>query len=96
MKPDYRREQLATIHKRDKTIGIKNAIIVAEKLVLSKYPHTNVAFERIDLINDGALQVYEFMGYLNLAKWPNSVGIKNLCKIQVNAYNAEIVDHHGI
>jgi hypothetical protein len=83
------------MNKRDKTIGIRNAKIAAEKFVLSKYPHTNVAFDRIDLINDGVLQVYELMGYLNLAKWPNSVGIKNLCKIQVNAFNADIVDHHG-
>ncbi len=83
------------MNKRDKTIGTKNAQIAAEKFVLSKYPHTDVAFERIELINHGVLQVYELMGYLRLAKWPISVGRKSLCKIQVNAYNADIVNHHG-
>ena len=83
------------MNKRNKTIGIEKAQKAGEKFILGKYPFTNVTFEKIELINDGVLQVYELLGYLKLTKWPISAGRKSLCKIQVNAYNADIVSHHG-
>ena len=83
------------MNKRDKPIGTENAQSAAERFILGRYPYANVAFERIALRNYGALQVYEIIGCFRLTKWPNSVGRKSQCEIQVNAYSADIVDYHG-
>ena len=83
------------MNKRDKPIGIESARSAAERFILGRYHYANVAFERMVLRNDGALQVYELVGCFRLAKWPNSVGRKSQCEIQVNAYNADIVGYHG-
>ena len=83
------------MNKRDKPIGKKNAQMAAERFVLDRYPYANVAFERIALRNYDALQVYELVGCFRLAKWPNSVGRKSQCEIQINAYSADIVGYHG-
>jgi hypothetical protein len=84
-----------TMNKRDKPIGTKNAQMAAERFLLDRYPYTNVAFERIALKNYGARQVYEIVGCSRLIKWPNSVGRKSQCEIQIDAYSADVVDYHG-
>ena len=82
------------MNKRDKPIGTKNAQMAAERFLLDRYPYANVAFERIALKNYGACQVYEIVGCSKLIKWPNSVGRKSQCEIQIDAYSADIVDYH--
>ncbi len=82
------------MNKKDKPIGTKNAQMAAERFVLDRYPYANVAFERIALNNHGARPVYELVGGFRLIKWPNSVGRKSQCEIQIDAYSADIVDYH--
>ena len=83
------------MNKRDKLIGTKNALMAAEGFLLDRYPYASVAFETIALKDYGAREVYEIVGYSKLTKWPNSIGIKSRCEIQIDAYSADIVDYHG-
>lgn len=80
----------------DKLLDQEKASRVVERFILDRYPYTNVAFQSAELKTSGTRQVYEFAGYLMLAKWPKSTAIKRLCQIQVDAYNADIVQYRGI
>ena len=84
------------MNKKTKLIGIKNAYSAAEKFMLGKYPYSKLAFDRIELRNAGELEVYELLGFCKLSKWPNAVGTKSQCQIQVDAYSADIVEYHGM
>lgn len=84
------------MNKTEKPIGTESAQRAAERFVLDRYPYANVAFERAVLKTDGTRQVYEVAGYCRLIKWPKSVGRKSQCEIQVDAYSADIVGHHGM
>ncbi|MBA7491836.1 hypothetical protein ES702_02384 [subsurface metagenome] len=81
---------------REKPIGTENARRAAERFILDRYPYANVAFERAALKTDGTRQFYEVAGCCRLIKWPNSVGRKSQCEIQVDAYSADIAGYHGM
>lgn len=69
---------------------------VVERFILDRYPYTDVNFQDPELKTNGTRQVYEFAGYLVLAKWPRAHAIKKRCQIQVDAYSADIVEYKGI
>ena len=80
----------------NKLIDEENARRVAEKHILAKYPYTKVSFERAGLRTNATQHYYEFAGYSRLAKWPESIAVKRLCGIWVDAESADIISSHGI
>ena len=82
--------------KIEKPISAENACRAAKRFILDRYPYANVAFESAALKNNGTRQVYELAGHCRLVRWLNSSGRKSLCKIQVDAYSADIVGYHGM
>ena len=84
------------MNKMAQQIGEENAQRAAERFILERYPYAKVAFERAALKTYGTQQVYELAGYCRLVRWLNSTGRKSLCEIQVDAYNADIVNYHGM
>ena len=80
---------------RMKPIGSKNAQRVAIRFILDRYPYSNVDFEPAIFKTEGKRQVYEFVGYCRLIKWPYSVGRQSQLRIQVDAHSAAIIGHHG-
>ncbi len=79
-----------------KFLDREKAASVVERFILDRYPYTNVTFQSTELKTCGTRQVYEFTGYLVLAKWPRATTIKKQCQIQVDAYSADILKHRGI
>lgn len=79
------------MNKRRQPAGVKNAQRAAERFILDKYPYATVVFGSTELKTGGTRQVYEITGQCRLNKWPNSVGRKSQCEIQVDAHSADIV-----
>ncbi len=82
--------------KRGEPISAEDAQRSAERFILDTYPYANIVFERAELKTSATQQFYEFMGYSRLARWPESIAIKRLCEIQVDAHSADIVSYHGM
>ena len=79
--------------KRGKPISSENAQRAAERFILDTYPYANIVFERAELKTSATQQIYEFMGYSRLARWPESIAVKRLCEIQVDAHSGDIVSY---
>ena len=77
-------------------LDVERAQMAAERFILERYPYANISFQRAELKNFDAQQLYEFAGYCVLKKWPRATSIKKLCQIQVDAQSADILEHRGI
>ncbi len=81
----------------NKLIDEENARRVAEGFILDRYPYGSVTFEKAELRTNETHQFYRFLGYSRLAKWPESIAVKKLCEIWVDAHSADIIgflDHN--
>jgi len=79
-----------------KLLDVERAQMAAERFILERYPYASISFQRAELKNYNAQQLYEFAGYCVLSKWPRATSIKKLCQIQVDAQSADILEHRGI
>jgi len=82
--------------KLSRLLDPEKAAEVVERFILDRYPYTNITFQNPELKSCGTRQVYEFAGFLVLAKWPSSTAIKRRCQIQVDAYSADVVEYKGM